>query len=140
VAWDNGRSNWRTFRVDRITSGLKSGPRFQPREPPEDVAAYVARSIASTPQRYRARLKLKGSVETLAKKIPPWVGVLETIDERHCSLSVGGDSVESLVAHMVLSGLDFELLEPADLRGRLRQFARRLEQAAGAATPAAKRG
>jgi len=139
VAWDNGRTDWRTFRVDRIASGLKTGPRFQPREPPEDVAAYVARSIASMPQRYRARLKVKGSVEALAKKIPPWVGVLETLDERHCVLSVGGDSVESLVAHMMLAGLDFELLDPAELGGRLRLFARRLERAARGAAPAPKR-
>jgi WYL domain len=49
VAWDLGRGDWRTFRVDRIQD-LPGAPgaRFTPRPlPADDVAAYVSQSIAS---------------------------------------------------------------------------------------------
>ena len=38
LAWDRDRTDWRTFRADRIRPRLPTGPRFTPREPPEDVA------------------------------------------------------------------------------------------------------
>lgn len=43
VAWDLDRHDWRTFRADRITPRIPTGPRFTPRElPGGDVAAFVA--------------------------------------------------------------------------------------------------
>jgi predicted DNA-binding transcriptional regulator YafY len=44
VAWDLDRADWRTFRADRITPRIPTGPRFTQRElPGGDVAAFVAR-------------------------------------------------------------------------------------------------
>ncbi|HSC90189.1 MAG TPA: WYL domain-containing protein [Gaiellaceae bacterium] len=34
VAWDVDRSDWRSFRVDRITTALSVANRFPPRKPP----------------------------------------------------------------------------------------------------------
>ena len=31
VAWDLDRADWRTFRADRITPKVPTGPRFAPR-------------------------------------------------------------------------------------------------------------
>jgi predicted DNA-binding transcriptional regulator YafY len=130
VAWDTVRADWRTFRMDRIQPGLATGKRFRPREPPEgDVAAYVLKSISYAPYRFQARLALAGSAATLAERIPPWIGVLEAVDERHCVLSTAGDSVEILVAHMVMAGVDFELIEPSELAPRVREIAARLDRA-----------
>ena len=36
VAWDTGRDDWRTFRVDRIEPKTPAGPRFTPRALPSD--------------------------------------------------------------------------------------------------------
>src|SRR3954449_1082248 len=56
AAWDCGRKDWRTFRVDRLTRPHASG-RFRPRElPAKDGAAYVQRSLSARPSRYEARL------------------------------------------------------------------------------------
>uniref|UniRef100_UPI0015EFF629 helix-turn-helix transcriptional regulator n=1 Tax=Pseudonocardia pini TaxID=2758030 RepID=UPI0015EFF629 len=42
VAWDLDRADWRTFRADRITPRVPTGPRFGPREiPGGDVVAFV---------------------------------------------------------------------------------------------------
>jgi predicted DNA-binding transcriptional regulator YafY len=47
VAWDCGRSAWRTFRIDRIERVAPAGGGFARRElPAEDAAAYLAANLA----------------------------------------------------------------------------------------------
>jgi len=93
------------------------------------VAAYVSRSIRQVPYRYRMRIKLKGSVAELAKRIPSWCGVLEVLDEESCTLSTGADSIEALAAQVVLTGADFDILEAPECVAEFREIAARLERA-----------
>jgi predicted DNA-binding transcriptional regulator YafY len=131
VAWDLSKSEWRTLRVDRIKGMPVTGDSFTPRALPADVERYVAESIAHAPYPYRAKFSLPGSVAELAERIPPWVGVLEPQGETRCVLNVGGETPEAVVFQVMLCGLDFELLEPEDLRPCFRQIVARLERAAG---------
>jgi predicted DNA-binding transcriptional regulator YafY len=129
VAWDSQREDWRTFRMDRVARLAATGPQFVPRDFPGDIAEYVARSIKQVPYRYRVRIKLKGSVTELAKRIPSWCGVLEALDEESCTLSTGADSIEALAAQVVLTGTDFDILDAPELVAELREIAARLERA-----------
>jgi predicted DNA-binding transcriptional regulator YafY len=131
VAWDLGREAWRTFRVDRIEGVEVLGVRFAMREPPDDVARYVAASISYAPYRLRAVVRLRGSVATLAKRLPPWCGVLEPEGEESCLLRTGAESIEGLVCQLVVTGMDFELVEPKALRPRIRRVMERLERSLG---------
>lgn len=128
VAWDLGRQAWRTFRVDRIGSIEVLGVRFAPREPPDDVARYVADSISYSPYRLRAVVRLRGSVSVLAKRLPPWCGVLEPEGEESCLLRTGAESIEGLVCQLVVTGMELELVEPKALRPRIRRVMARLER------------
>jgi predicted DNA-binding transcriptional regulator YafY len=128
VAWDLQRRDWRTFRVDRIERLLSTGPQFEPRKFPGDIASYVSRSITSVPYRYRIRLKLAGSAETLAKRIPSWCGVLEALDSQSCVLNLGADSVESLVAQMALTRSDCTVLDAPEVVAELRKVTERLQR------------
>lgn len=128
VAWDLQRRDWRTFRVDRIVRLVSTGPQFEPRDFPGDIASYVSRSITSVPYRYRVRLKLAGSAESLAKRIPSWCGVLEALDANTSVLSLGADSVESLVAQMALTKSDFAVLDAPELVSELRKVTERLHR------------
>ena len=94
AAWDVLRDDWRTFRVDRVQAQphLAQGERFEPRQPPEDFATLVARSITAMPYRYRARLRVTRSAADLRACIPPWVGVIEPVDDHQCELTIGGDT------------------------------------------------
>lgn len=127
VAWDLERESFRTFRVDRVRSGLVRGPRFTPRALPEDVATYVSRSIGVAPYRHHARLRLHGSMQEVARRVPPWVGVLEPSAEGPV-LSVGADCPEALASMILQAGVDFTLLEPRELAAPLRELAARLER------------
>ena len=129
IAYDLDKDAWRTFRVDRIEAIHAVGPRFTPREAPEDLTQYVSDAIAHSPYRYRARLKLHGSADALAKRVPPWCGVLEPLDDESSFLSTGANSIESLVCLMVLAGVDFELLEPKTLAPQVRAISERLARA-----------
>jgi predicted DNA-binding transcriptional regulator YafY len=129
VAWDSQRKDWRTFRIDRVQRLAPTGPQFTPRDFPGDIAAYVSRSIRQVPYRYRMRIRLRGSVAELAKRIPSWCGVLEVLDEESCTLSTGADSIEALAAQVVLTGADFDILEAPECVAELREIAVRLERA-----------
>ncbi len=48
IAWDLRRTDWRTFRLDRISDVRRAGARFTPREiPGGDAAAYLTESVGS---------------------------------------------------------------------------------------------
>ena len=129
LAWDLGREDWRTFRVDRIERIEALGVRFALREPPGDVARYVADSISHAPYRHRAVARLRGSLSELAGRVPPWCGVLEPESDESCLLRTGAESIEGLVCQLVLTGVGFEIVEPRSLLPRIRRVVERLEAA-----------
>ena len=129
VAWDLSRDAWRTFRVDRIDGIPVVGAPFNPRPAPPDLKRYVTNAISSAPYRFRANFRLLGSMASVAPGTPPWVGVLEPLDETHCLLSTGADSPEALVLQVMLCGVDFDLIEPTELRRPMAKIAARLRRA-----------
>jgi predicted DNA-binding transcriptional regulator YafY len=129
VAWDVDREDWRTFRVDRVQQVSAIGTQFVPRKFPGDIAAYVSRSIKHTAYTFRMKLRIKGVHDVLSKQVPAWCGQLETLDGEHCSLSLGADSVEMLVTMLVMTRMEFEVLEPVDLLPELRKVTERLARA-----------
>ncbi|MGN6169053.1 MAG: helix-turn-helix transcriptional regulator, partial [Solirubrobacteraceae bacterium] len=53
LAWDRLRGDWRTFRIDRLTTPTTTGVRFKPHQlPAKDAATFVERSIVSAPNRF----------------------------------------------------------------------------------------
>ncbi|MFJ6607539.1 helix-turn-helix transcriptional regulator [Streptomyces lydicus] len=132
VAWDTGREDWRTYRVDRIVPTPPHGPRFTPRTPPaEDLAAYVSQGISTRVYARQATVLLHASVEEAAAHISPSAGVLEAVDEGRCLLRTGAHTLEMMVVHLVMTGFDFEVREPPELVDRLREIRDRLSRALG---------
>lgn len=130
VAWDPERHDWRTFRVDRITAPIPTGPRFLPREPPEgDVAAYVSRRVSAAAWRYRARITVHAPAEVVVERINPAVGTVEPVDEHSCVLDTGADAIETIAVYVGLLGIDFSVSEPPELVARLRELSARYERA-----------
>jgi predicted DNA-binding transcriptional regulator YafY len=129
AAWDRGRQDWRTFRVDRLTGPASTGVRFSPRElPAKDAAAYVSESLSTAPYRYEARVTLQAPVEAVRTKVP-W-GTIEPIDEHTCELRTGDDDLGWLALRVAMLGVDFEVHEPPELAEHLLLLAGRLERAA----------
>ncbi|MDF2807323.1 MAG: DNA-binding transcriptional regulator, partial [Cellulosimicrobium sp.] len=119
------RDDWRTFRVDRIAPRIPTGPRFAPRELPDDVAAYVSSRVSAAAWRYRARVTVHSPAAVVAERISPAVGVVERVDERTCVLDTGADTVETLGAYLGLLDADFEVTGPPELVAHLRRLTAR---------------
>ncbi|HYL99620.1 MAG TPA: YafY family protein [Blastocatellia bacterium] len=134
VAWDVERQDWRTFRVDRIEpqnkQRMSTGPRFNPRTPPDgDAAAYVSRSVSYAPYTFRAKVTVQAPVDLVAERVPPTAGVLEAIDDKSCTLHTGANSLDILAMHLALIGVDFEVHEPTELMDHIRKLAERFGRA-----------
>jgi predicted DNA-binding transcriptional regulator YafY len=132
VAWDCGREDWRTFRVDRLTSPASTGVRFSPRElPGGDAAAYVEQSISATPTRYEARVTLHAPAEEIRRHVPAHWGTVEPIDDQTCEYRTGDDDLNWLALRVAMFGVDMEVHEPPELAEHLVALGRRLVGAAG---------
>ena len=132
VAWDRGRGDWRTFRLDRLTGPASTGRRFTPQKlPAKDAAAYVRQSLTEARHRFEARLTVHVAAEELASRIPAHWGTIEPLDATSCEYRTGDDDLDWLGVRIAMLGVDFELHEPPELAAHLRTLARRLRQAAG---------
>ncbi|MEV0323374.1 YafY family protein [Streptomyces sp. NPDC050658] len=144
VAWDVDRGDWRTFRADRVEPRPPHGPRFTPRTPPaDDLAAYVSRGVSTTAYAAHAVIRLLVPLEEAAGRITPSDGTLEAETETSCLLRTGAVSLDVMVIHVLLMGIEFEVVEPVDLVGRLSSardlLSRALERASAPAGRAAPR-
>ncbi|WP_433225291.1 helix-turn-helix transcriptional regulator [Actinomadura formosensis] len=132
VAFDTGRGDWRTFRVDRLSSPQPTGARCAPREPPaEDTAAFVTRSLALSRPLRRAVLVVHASADELADRFRVTGAEVEPVDDRTCVLRTAADSLEWTALRIAYLDIDFEIREPAELRDRVAAMAARLSRAAG---------
>jgi predicted DNA-binding transcriptional regulator YafY len=132
AAWDAARSDWRTFRVDRIEPRLSTDRRFEPREPPGgDVVAFVSQGLSAARDRYQARVLLRAPIETVAERVPSTVGTLEPVDGESCVLRTGSDWLGGLAVYVADIGVDFEVLDPPEFAERVRELAGRFARAGG---------
>lgn len=134
VAWDRGREDWRTFRLDRIGAVPVPSDRFHPKElPGGDPAAYVARNRSAAVYRHRARVTLRAPAEEMARRHPFTDGQLTPLDASSCTYRTSDDSLEWLALRIGFLGVDFEVHEPPELAERCEALARRYAAAAHAA-------
>ncbi len=126
VAWDTDRTDWRTFRVDRLVPGMSPGPRVTPRPLSDaEVVALVSRGVPPTARRYQARVTVHAPVAALADRIAPWNGTLTAVDDETCFLDAGADSLEVVAVHLGMLGVGFTVNEPAALVAHVRSLADR---------------
>ncbi|MEV5838788.1 transcriptional regulator [Nocardia sp. NPDC052112] len=137
VAFDIDRRAWRTFRVDRITPKSPTGPRFSPRELPEDVSDRVTRGVSAAAWRFRASVTVHAPAEFLSARIPPAAGTIEAIDDTTCALHTGADTPEALalnIGQLGMHDIDFTVGDPPELVELLHSLANRYLRAIAGAT------
>lgn len=131
VAWDLDRDDWRTFRVDLLDAKRNTGPRFVPRDlPDEKVAALTSWGVSTGAYRYQARLTMHAAAAVVAERISPTSGLIEPVDDHTCILHAGSNSLDELAVYVALIGVDFDVHDPPELLEHLRALSERLNRAA----------
>ncbi|KAA0023814.1 helix-turn-helix transcriptional regulator [Antrihabitans cavernicola] len=129
VAWDLGRDDWRSFRVDRMTPKIPTGPRFQPRSlPPGGAAEFVERGINRATTSARAKVALHAPFDQIAPGVHEDWGTLEATDDGNCAIVIRADSLYSIAKWLSAFDVDFTVLDPPELRDECRKVAQRHAQ------------
>lgn len=125
AAYDHGRDDLRTFRVDRMRRAVIAKERAV--APPDgfDAAAYIRRSLARTPWPHEVEVLLQLPLEEATQRLPATLAELAEAD--------GGTLLRMRVSSLdwmarILAGLDcgFTIREPKELRSSVRSLAERL--------------
>lgn len=110
VAYDLDRDDWRSLRVDRISTKTPAGPRFTPRELPEpDLTTFVTRGRMAALWNYRARVTVDAPAETVAARIPTGTWSVQPLDAQTSQLDAGAQSADLLAVYLGALGLDFHI-------------------------------
>ncbi|MCX4749033.1 YafY family transcriptional regulator [Kitasatospora sp. NBC_01287] len=130
AAWDIDRADWRNFRVDRMRLRPPHGPRFTPRERPEqDIGDFLSWEVAVGRYRYQARFTVHAPAARVAEWIGPTDGLVEPLTADSCTVRTGSNSLNGLALHIGLLGLPFTVHEPRELVEHIAALAQRLGRA-----------
>ncbi len=137
VAWDTERADWRTLRADRMEVRSPTGPRFTPRDlPDDDLTGYLRRQFSSVPWPCTATVLMHAPADQVSRWVRQDQGLVTAVDERRCRVAAGSWSWGSLAAWLSLFEVDFAVEEPDELRQVLDEVVHRLQRAATSARPA----
>jgi predicted DNA-binding transcriptional regulator YafY len=123
VAYDCGREDWRTFRVDRIDGPASTGARFHPRPlPAKDAADFVSRALQSYSSRYEARLTVECAAAELQGR--RWLGGdITPLGEDRCELRTSDDNLDWLAMRIAMISAPYTVHEPPEVIDRLKLIA-----------------
>lgn len=127
LAYDRDKQDWRSLRLDRMADVRAVGSTFTPRQAP-DAAAYVRRSISSSPYRYVARVRFYASEDVLAQHFSPASATIEPDGPGACIVTAGADDPERMVFYFATAGCDFEVLEPPEVVRAVAAMSERLQR------------
>lgn len=127
VAFDLGRDDWRTFRLDRVSKPRPTGMRAKRRRAPDPVEL-VQRGIALESYALRASVVLEAPVERASRVVSAMIGTVEGIDEQRSRLVIGGDDTGWIIRYLLSLPFDFEVESPNEVREELAALGRALTE------------
>ncbi|MGB3484628.1 MAG: YafY family protein [Mycobacterium sp.] len=125
LAYDRDKQDWRTLRLDRMADVSARGSTFTPRDAP-DAAAYVSRSLSSSPYRYVARVRYHASSEVVSQHFSPSSATVEPEGPDSCLVTAGADNPEWILLYLAMVGVDFEVLGPPEVIEGAKAMAQRI--------------
>lgn len=138
VAYDLGREDWRTFRVDRVDEPFATGARFTPREVPGgDAAELVGRSLRrgregrEGPESPDVDVSFAAPASFVAARLPAYLAPEATGGDTCRVRARATDSVEWLAVRLALVDADFTVHGPPELAAYVASLASRLGRAVG---------
>ena len=134
AAYDHGRSDRRTFRVDRMAKVALAEGRWLAPQKNFDAVAHVSRSLAHVPWRWEVVVQLDLPVDEAADRVPATVAELVE-SEGGTLLRMRVGSLDWMAGVLARLGCPFTIHEPDELRQSVGALADRLTAALQPATP-----
>ncbi len=125
AAYDHGRDDLRTFRVDRMSRTTIADGAAHPPPAEFDAVAHVSRSLARVPWPWEVEVLLDLPLDSAARRLPATLAELVDADEGTL-LRMRVGSLDWMAG--ILAGLDcrFTIVRPDELRTSVRALAERL--------------
>ncbi|MGY4857556.1 helix-turn-helix transcriptional regulator [Cryobacterium sp. AP23] len=102
LAWDLGRADWRTFRLDRISKLEQTRVLFPPRDlSAEHAAALVARAVRHVDPGYTATVVLELPLTEARTLFGRWAGDATARDAGHTDWPLAGDHLAGLATALL---------------------------------------
>ncbi|WP_101652723.1 helix-turn-helix transcriptional regulator [Brevibacterium ihuae] len=126
LAWDLGRADWRTFRLDRIAGVRTTTFGFRERPGPDPVE-YVREQVTRRVYPCRARVRVHAAAAEVSALIPARAGTVVAGGERTCEVELGAHGMDLIATHLLTLPFAFEVIEPAELEEEFAQIRRRVD-------------
>jgi predicted DNA-binding transcriptional regulator YafY len=140
VAYDLGRGDWRSFRLDRLSAPRPGGSRFAPRAlPAADAAAFVRAGLESWTTTQSVEALVAAPAPAVRRRIGPW-STVEEVDDGSCRVRMEADSLDWAALALGAVGAEFTVVAPAALRDLLAEWAGRFDRAVAAQVRSASQG
>ena len=133
LAFDLQRSDWRTFRVDRMSRLFPTRERFVPRRlPAEDAAEYVRVAVTAVPMALEAAVVMELPFAEMLDYFGPWSRGASPEGETHTRRPIGGHTVSDIFAALawIPPGVPYVLEATDELRADVAREAARMREAA----------
>ncbi len=135
VAYDLDRSDWRSFRLDRMDQPHGTGSRFRVRElPGGDAVAFVLSGIDQVKSLLDVEVLIAAPAEAVRAGLGRWATV-EQISPGRCRMTMHAESLDWPAMALGSLGAPFEVVRPPELIGLLRDWARLFRTAVGQNSP-----
>jgi predicted DNA-binding transcriptional regulator YafY len=137
VAYDLERGDWRSFRLDRLTTPRATGAQFALRQlPANDAAAFVRAGIADAPAPFAVDVLVAAPAMRVRAAIGRWATV-EDAGDGSCRVLMKADDLSWPAMALGAVGEEFTVVSPPELRDLLRDWGARFRRAAAGTAPAA---
>ncbi|WP_097195894.1 helix-turn-helix transcriptional regulator [Blastococcus aggregatus] len=129
VAYDLGRGDWRSFRLDRLSAPRGTGQRFAPRSlPAEDAAAFVRSGTDARSAAHVVEALVDAPADDVRRRIGAWATVTEQVGGT-CRLRMETYDLSWAALALGSVGAEFTVLSPPALPALLAEWAGRFERA-----------
>ncbi|WP_114853159.1 YafY family protein [Brachybacterium sp. YJGR34] len=118
-AWDLGREDWRTFRLDRMHAVHPSTFPITPRPTP-DIERAVRESITVAGYPIAATVRVLRPAQEVAGQLSSRTARIEPDGEDACLLHAGAENLRWLAVHLALLGAPIEVIDPPQLLEEIR--------------------
>ena len=129
VAWDMNRSDWRSFRLDRLTAPRPTGAQFVPRElPADDAAAFVRKGIDALPTRHDVEAVVHAEASVVRSRVGSWA-TIEEMGGARCRLRMSTESLDWVLMTLGRTGAEFDVVAPPAVTDHARRWSERFGRA-----------